>query len=69
MFASLRNRPLFTQLIVPMAIVGAIGAGAILASAFVLLDSVNARARFTLPAANASKPCRVSTRASPMCGR
>ena len=42
MFATLRNRSLFNQLIVPMAVVGIIGVGAIIASAFALQNSVKA---------------------------
>lgn len=42
MFAYFRNCSLFNQLIVPMVVVGIIGAGAIIASAFVLQHSVKA---------------------------
>jgi len=42
MFASLRNRSLFNQLITPMVVVGMIGVGAIIVSAFALQDSVKA---------------------------
>jgi diguanylate cyclase (GGDEF)-like protein/PAS domain S-box-containing protein len=42
MFPFIRNRSLFKQLIAPMAVVGMIGVGAILASAFALQNSVEA---------------------------
>jgi diguanylate cyclase (GGDEF)-like protein/PAS domain S-box-containing protein len=42
MVAYFRNRSLFSQLIAPMVVVGAIGAGAIIASAFALQNSVEA---------------------------
>jgi diguanylate cyclase (GGDEF)-like protein/PAS domain S-box-containing protein len=42
MVAYFRNRSLFSQLIVPMVMVGVIGAGAIIASAFALQNSVEA---------------------------
>ncbi|MHB1187243.1 EAL domain-containing protein [Thiobacillus sp.] len=42
MFAYFRNRSLFNQLIVPMVMVGVIGAGAIIASTFALQNSVKA---------------------------
>ncbi len=42
MFAFLRNRSLFYQLIVPMVVVGIVGVGAIIASAFTLQNSVEA---------------------------
>jgi len=42
MVAFFRNRPLFKQLIVPMAVVGVIGASAIMVSAFALQHSVKA---------------------------
>jgi diguanylate cyclase (GGDEF)-like protein/PAS domain S-box-containing protein len=42
MVAYLKNRSLFNQLIVPMVMVGVIGAGAVIASAFALQNSVEA---------------------------
>ena len=42
MFAYFRNCSLFSQLIVPMLLVGVIGASAIIASAFALQHSVKA---------------------------
>jgi len=42
MVAYFRNRSLFKQLIAPMVVVGVIGAGAIIASAFALQHSVKA---------------------------
>ena len=42
MFTYLRNRSLFNQLVAPMLVVGLIGAGAIIASAFALQNSVEA---------------------------
>ena len=42
MFAYFRNCSLFNQLIVPMVVVGIIGVGAIIASAFTLQNSVEA---------------------------
>ena len=42
MFAYFRNRSLYRQLIVPMAMVGVIGAGAVIVSAFALQNSVKA---------------------------
>src|SRR5512139_2472443 len=42
MFSYFRNRSLFSQLIIPMFVVGIISAGAILTSAFLLQNSVKA---------------------------